>query len=231
MADPLTHPPSVDRVLTSETGRELVAQFGRNNVTQALREQLDALRKNLNNLPTMETLLTDLNAALEQQANFSLKRVFNLSGTILHTNLGRAILPQSALARIADISGNASNLEYDLDDGQRGDRDTHIESLICQLTGAEAATVVNNNAAAVLLVLNTLALGKEVPVSRGELVEIGGSFRIPEIMERSGCSLVEIGATNRTHLKDYQSAIGPNTALLLKVHTSNYEPTLVAVVC
>jgi L-seryl-tRNA(Ser) seleniumtransferase len=223
MADPLTHPPSVDRVLTSEAGRELVAQFGRHNVTQALREQLDTLRKNLNNLPTMESLLTGLNATLEQQASFSLKRVFNLSGTILHTNLGRAILPESALARVADISGNASNLEYDLDDGRRGDRDSHIESLICQLTGAEAATVVNNNAAAVLLTLNTLAIGKEVPVSRGELVEIGGSFRIPEIMERSGCSLVEIGATNRTHLKDYRRAIGPNTALLLKVHTSNYE--------
>jgi L-seryl-tRNA(Ser) seleniumtransferase len=223
MADPLTHPPSVDRVLTSEAGRELVEQFGRKSVTQALREQLDTLRKNLNNLPSMETLLADLKATLEQQASFSLKRLFNLSGTILHTNLGRAILPQSALARVVDIGGSASNLEYDLDDGQRGDRDSHIESLICELTGAEAATVVNNNAAAVLLVLNTLALGKEVPVSRGELVEIGGSFRIPEIMARSGCSLVEIGATNRTHLKDYQSAIGPSTALLLKVHTSNYE--------
>lgn len=223
MADPLTHPPSVDRVLTSEAGRELVEQFGRNNVTQALRDQLDLLRKDLNNLPTIETLLSELKTTLAQQASFSLQSVFNLSGTILHTNLGRAILPQSALQRMMDIGGSASNLEFDLDDGQRGDRDSHIESLICQLTGAEAATVVNNNAAAVLLVLNTLALGKEVPVSRGELVEIGGSFRIPEIMARSGCSLVEIGATNRTHLKDYRNAIGAHTGLLMKVHTSNYE--------
>ncbi|HAK52571.1 MAG TPA: L-seryl-tRNA(Sec) selenium transferase [Gammaproteobacteria bacterium] len=226
-SDSLERPPSVDKILSSDAASHLIERYGRSSVTQVLRAILESLRQaykaDKNSLPSMDTLIQDLELRLEEHAGFSLKRILNLSGTVLHTNLGRALLPQDVLNTVVEVASNATNLEYDLDSGKRGDRDTHIESLICNLTGAEAATVVNNNAAAVLLVLNTLGHSKEVPVSRGELVEIGGSFRIPEIMSRSGCTLVEVGATNRTHLKDYRDAISANTALLMKVHTSNYE--------
>ncbi|MHB8172008.1 MAG: L-seryl-tRNA(Sec) selenium transferase [Thermincolia bacterium] len=162
-------------------------------------------------------------AALEKRMQPKLRRVINATGVVLHTNLGRAILGRQAVEAINQVAGNFSNLELDLETGKRGSRYQHVEEILCRLTGAEAAMVVNNNAAAVLLVLSTMAKGKEVVVSRGELVEIGGSFRIPEVMAQSGARLVEVGATNKTHLRDYNNAITEDTALLLKVHTSNYR--------
>jgi L-seryl-tRNA(Ser) seleniumtransferase len=197
-------------------------------VTSAARKLLNEIRQELRKnedaaIPSIDEIANLLETELSSAAHFSLKPVLNLTGTVLHTNLGRAALPESAISGMVKIASGASNLEFDLNTGKRGDRDDHIEKIITEITGAEAATIVNNNAAAVLLTLNSLGLGREVPVSRGELVEIGGSFRIPEIMSRSGCKLVEVGATNRTHLKDFEQAINENTALLMKVHTSNYE--------
>ena len=219
--------PSVDRVLREIS--HLTERWGHERVTAAIRNTLEHIRMNFDTFAVADKselqnqVISMVKARLEQEAERSLVGVFNLTGTVLHTNLGRASLPAEALDAVITVASRASNLEYDLHAGKRGDRDDHVERLICELCAVEAATVVNNNAAAVLLVLNTLANSAEVPVSRGELVEIGGSFRIPEIMQSSGCVLVEVGTTNRTHLKDYKNALNDKTALLLKVHASNYQ--------
>jgi L-seryl-tRNA(Ser) seleniumtransferase len=219
--------PSVERLLQHHDSAAWIAEFGRSSVTAALRNVLEQVRGELrsaktDSIPADEALIHRAARKLEEEARPSLRRVFNLTGTVLHTNLGRAALPQEALDAVALAAREPTNLEFDIAQGRRGERDEHVERLLCRLTGAEAATVVNNNAAAVLLVLNTLAMRKEVPVSRGELIEIGGSFRMPEIMARSGSKLREVGTTNRTHLADYASAIGAKTGLVMRVHTSNY---------
>ncbi|TWO80191.1 L-seryl-tRNA(Sec) selenium transferase [Denitratisoma oestradiolicum] len=217
--------PSVDAML-QQMG-DAIVRWGHGEVSQAIRGILTQARQQLDQghplLVSAEALQQRVAAELQARHQPSLRPVFNLTGTVLHTNLGRALLPREAVEAMIAVATAPTTLEFDLERGERGERDSHVESLICELAGTEAATVVNNNAAAVFLVLNTLALGGEVPTSRGELVEIGGAFRVPEIMARSGCQLVEVGTTNRTHLKDYAAAIGARTALLMKVHTSNYR--------
>jgi L-seryl-tRNA(Ser) seleniumtransferase len=215
--------PSVDQVLRADIAAAAVARFGRPAVIGAVREVLAAARaaKAIPGDPS-EVAGAAL-TALEAKDKSNLKPVFNLTGTVLHTNLGRAVLAEAAIESATLAMRNAVALEFDLGDGKRGDRDDLVRHLLCELTGAEDATVVNNNAAAVLLVINTLSKGREAIVSRGELIEIGGAFRMPEIMSRAGAKLIEIGTTNRTHKKDYVGAIGPKTGLILKVHTSNYR--------
>ena len=222
--------PSVDRILALAPCAAMIAEHGREAVVGAVREEVGGLRALLGAhaeaaLPQTATdhIAARVAARLEAAAAASMKPVFNLTGTILHTNLGRAVLPREAVQAIAAAATHAVNLEFDLQAGKRDDRDRHLQSALIRMTGAEKATVVNNNAAAVLLVLNTLAQRREVVVSRGELIEIGGEFRLPEIMQRAGCRLVEVGTTNRTHLRDYAEAIGPRTALIMKVHPSNFQ--------
>jgi L-seryl-tRNA(Ser) seleniumtransferase len=199
-------------------------------VTRHCRNILDELRTEIRqggSVASSELSEASIVARLERRIAAEreprLTRVVNATGTVLHTNLGRALLPQAAIDAIGRVAGHPVNLEYDLARGERGQREEPVERLLVALTGAEAATVVNNNAAAVLVALNTIASGREVVVSRGELIEIGGAFRLPEVMEKSGAILKEVGTTNRTHPEDYQRAIGPQTGLLLKVHTSNYK--------
>jgi L-seryl-tRNA(Ser) seleniumtransferase len=217
--------PSVDRLLNDPDVASLVRDYGAPLVTRCARNVLESARHQVLSGLSFESsdLVDNLGEDVAKSVHPSLQRVFNLTGTVLHTNLGRAVLPASAIDAMIEVARGASNLEFDVIAGKRGDRHQHLESLLCQLTGAERALVVNNNAAAVLLTLNSLALRKEVPVSRGELIEIGGAFRMPDIMARAGCKLVEVGTTNRTHGKDFAAAISSKTALLMKVHTSNYE--------
>ncbi|BCF92124.1 L-seryl-tRNA(Sec) selenium transferase [Paraburkholderia sp. PGU16] len=225
----LARVPAVERVLSSAQAQPLIDEYGRTQVVDAIRAAADSLRRDLlagttfDESFSLETkLIDDASRTLAARARPHLRAVFNLTGTVLHTNLGRALLPDEAVRAVIEALTRPMNLEFDLATGSRGDRDDLIDELICELTGAEAATVVNNNAAAVLLTLSALASKKEVVVSRGELVEIGGAFRIPDIMSRAGAKLREIGTTNRTHLKDYDEAINARTALLMKVHCSNY---------
>ncbi len=219
--------PSVDEVLrTPEAGRA-VERFGRSAVVGAVRTVLaaarEATRAGEGDAPDSREIADSARRHLEIEAMPSLRPVLNLTGTVLHTNLGRALIAEVAIEAAGSAMRAAVALEFDLGGGRRGERDDHLRGLLCELTGAEDATVVNNNAAAVLLVLNTFAVNRGAIVSRGELIEIGGAFRIPEIMARSGAQLVEVGTTNRTHLKDYAAALGPDTGLILKVHTSNYR--------
>ncbi len=219
--------PSVDQVLVSDHGQALVSVHGRTAVALAIRRQLQRLRESIGrggdgaalaaSLP--ERIARDLEAASRRQP----QRLLNLTGTVLHTNFGRALLAEEAIHAAVEAMTDTVALEFDLDEGRRGERDDHLRALLCELSGAEDATVVNNNAAAVLLALNTFSQGRQAIVSRGELIEIGGAFRMPDIMARAGTELIEVGTTNRTHASDYRDAITPATGVILKVHTSNYR--------
>ncbi len=218
--------PSVDSLARHETMEALVARHGHSAVVSAIREVLEKHRsRSEGDPPGEDQLLREIAREIALRAAPVLRRVFNLTGTVLHTNLGRAIMSEEAVASVATAAREPCNLEFDLDTGARGERDSLVEDLLIQLTGAEAATVVNNNAAAVVLTLAALASGREVVVSRGELIEIGGSFRIPDIMRTAQVRLVEVGTTNRTHPSDYHAARGEDTAAFMKVHTSNYRLT------
>lgn len=219
--------PSVTVLLEQQEFHGLLRKTSRNHLLAIIREVLDDRRDSIlsGKEPALDlpTLWKDIERKLTAKSRDHLCRVINGTGVIIHTNLGRSLLAPQALAQMEGIGRYYSNLEFDLREGRRGSRYSHVEDLLIELTGAEAALVVNNNAAAVLLALDTLAKGKEVVVSRGQLVEIGGSFRIPEVMSRSGALLREVGSTNKTHLRDYEAALTDQTALLLKVHTSNYR--------
>jgi L-seryl-tRNA(Ser) seleniumtransferase len=221
--------PAIDRLLSTSLLTELEQTQPHILIREAAQNTVEDLRRQIlddqASLPELDldTVVRLVAARVAELARPSLRKVINVTGTLLHTNLGRAPLCNDALQAIKEIAQGYSNLEYDLDEGQRGKRFTHVEGLICKLTGGEAATVVNNNAGAVMLALAALAGGRNALVSRGELIEIGGSFRIPDIMAASGVGLVEVGTTNKTHLKDFADALDNETALILKVHTSNYR--------
>jgi L-seryl-tRNA(Ser) seleniumtransferase len=213
--------PGVDRVLRSEAAIAIIARYGRPLVVEAIRTAL-AERRRSDTPASVESILEESEASLVRDMQPSQRRVYNLTGTVLHTNLGRAPLPEEAIAAAVEAMRDPTTLEYEVETGKRGERDNHVAGWLTRLTGAEAALTVNNNAGALVLALNTLAEGRETIVSRGELIEIGGSFRLPDIMVRAGTRLREVGTTNRTHLADYAAAMGPQTGLVLKVHTSNY---------
>ncbi|TYP57580.1 L-seryl-tRNA(Sec) selenium transferase [Thermosediminibacter litoriperuensis] len=227
--------PKVGDLLGETPVKDLMEKYGKWAVVNAVRQSIDEIRRSLEE--SMERGFVDavdeegLKIAAVERAirlvdeyrSYNLKKVINATGVVLHTNLGRAPLPEEALKNLLDVASGYSNLEYDMREGSRGERYSHIRELLCEITGAEDAIVVNNNAGAVLLVLSALASGKEVIISRGQLVEIGGSFRVPDVMAQSGARLVEVGTTNKTNIGDYERAISQDTALLLKVHTSNFR--------
>ena len=226
--------PKVAELLNQPEISLLCEKKGRNRVTDAIRESIDIVRQNLvKELKKSDYIETDAKDLMRQimsytmeklsSSPYTLRPIINATGVVLHTNLGRAPLPQTALDRILKIAGSYSNLEYNIKKGGRGERYDHVRVLLCQITGAEDVLVVNNNAAAVLLCLSAIASGKEVIISRGQLVEIGGSFRVPDVMAQSGARLVEVGTTNKTYLRDYENAINEDTGMLLKVHTSNFK--------
>lgn len=220
--------PKVDPILESKIGKELTKEFTRERVKLALRDSLSFYREEILNKKRVEKVteievIDKAEKILKQSFDRSLKKVINATGIVIHTNLGRSILSEKSVDAIIDVAKNYSNLEYDLKEGKRGSRYSHVEEILNKLIGCEASLVVNNNAAAVMLILNEISKGKEAIISRGELVEIGGSFRIPDVMEYSGAVLKEVGTTNRTHIKDYENAINENTGVLLKVHSSNYK--------
>lgn len=223
----LSQLPQVDECLKSPLGRKWLESHYRKIVIRSIREVIDSKRKEIldGKSPeiSIEAIAEDIERLIRQYSSYKLRPLINASGVVIHTNLGRAILSDRAIENVLATAGSYSNLEYEISKGKRGKRYSHIKNIICELTGAEDAVVVNNNAAAVLICLDTFAKGKEVIVSRGELVEIGGSFRIPAVMQSSGAILREVGTTNKTHLSDYENALCGNTALFLKVHQSNYK--------
>lgn len=219
--------PAIDRLLRDSAFHSLRDIHGHTQLVELLRQMLEEAREMIRDAQALpvwsENWAQEAKARLEKESQRALRPVFNLTGTVLHTNLGRAIQAQEAIDAVADAMRSPVTLEYDLDDAGRGHRDRALADLLCRITGAEDACIVNNNAAAVLLMLAAMASGKEVVVSRGELVEIGGAFRIPDVMRQAGCTLHEVGTTNRTHAEDYRQAVNENTGLLMKVHTSNYS--------
>ncbi|GLI56195.1 L-seryl-tRNA(Sec) selenium transferase [Propionigenium maris DSM 9537] len=219
--------PKVDEVIKLPEMKELAKNIDYFSFTEGIREGIDRYRRGIleGNITTFEKedILEEIRGIVTKRSQFNLKNVINATGTVVHTNLGRSLISEKAAKNVVDVITSYNNLEYNLEKGGRGSRYDHVEELICQVTGAEAAVLTNNNAAAVMLALNEFANNGEAVVSRGELVEIGGSFRVPDIMELSGTKLVEVGTTNRTHARDYRKAITEDTSMLLKIHTSNYK--------
>ena len=222
--------PKVDVILADETVQDLIDKYSYEIVIDAVRESLAEVRNYISDtedenkaVAFIAGLISGIKEKVENTLKPDVVKVINGTGTILHTNLGRAPLNKKHMERLAHIASGYCNLEYDLEEGKRGERYSHFEELLCRLTGAEAAMAVNNNAAAVILILSTMAKGGEAVVSRGELVEVGGKFRIPDVMELSGAHLKEVGTTNKTHLSDYEEAVSEDTKVLMKVHTSNYK--------